>query len=83
MSKAVEWVLRIGIFGIFLGHGIIALSVNPDWIRYLTTIGFSPESSAQLMPVIGGVDLLVATLTIIRPLRPESLMPSSGAFLRH
>ena len=63
----VIWILRIGIFGTFLGHGIYALSKKAAWLPYLSTIGFSSEMSQHLMPIIGVLDILVALVVLIKP----------------
>lgn len=31
-NKKLEWILRIGVAGEFLGHGIFALQGKADWI---------------------------------------------------
>ena len=36
----IEAIARIGIFGTFLGHGIVAIGVNPKWIPLLASFGF-------------------------------------------
>ncbi len=65
----IQWILRIGVFGTFLGHGVFALSVKPGWIVFLTTVGFSTEIAMKLMPLIGVIDLIIASLAIVRPMR--------------
>jgi len=67
MTSKIEWVLRIGVFGTFLGHGLLAISINPAWIPYLTTLGFTPEQAQLIMPVIGSVDVIVALWVLIKP----------------
>ena len=68
--KKIEWVLRIGVFGTFLGHGLFAIFSNSTWIPYLTTVGFSPEWAVKIMPVIGAIDLVVAFVVLFKPLKP-------------
>jgi hypothetical protein len=68
VSKA-EWILRIGIFGSFLGHGIFALGAKAGWIPYFTSIGISEASALTLMPLIGVLDILVAVAVLYKPLR--------------
>lgn len=68
-TKKVEWVLRIAIFGTFLGHGTFALLGKKSWIPYLTTVGFSEGTAAILLPVIGVIDIVVALFMLIKPLR--------------
>ena len=67
MTSKIEWVLRIGVFGTFLGHGLLAVSVNPTWIPYLTTLGFSPAQAQFIMPIIGSVDIIVAFWVLLKP----------------
>ena len=65
----VIWILRIGVFGTFLGHGIFALGKRASWIIYLNTVGFSDQMATALMPIIGGIDILVALWVLIKPNR--------------
>lgn len=68
MNKAqVELVLRIGVFGTFLGHGIYALQVHAAWLPLLVTAGFSIEHAKMIMPVIGSFDLFLAFWVLIKP----------------
>ncbi len=64
-----EYILRIGIFGSFLGHGIFALGIKQSWIPYLTTVGFSESTAATLLVLIGIVDITVALFALLLPLR--------------
>ena len=59
MLRKIEIILRLGVCGTFLGHGLLAIQVNEKWITYLNTVGFSNESAIMIMPVIGTIDLLV------------------------
>ena len=68
MSKVnVDLILRIGIFGTFLGHGLIAFWVNPSWIPYLVTVGFTPKFAQQIMPAIGALDMILAFWVLFKP----------------
>jgi hypothetical protein len=81
LNKKIEWVLRIGVFGTFLGHGIFAFLSNPDWVSYLTIVGFSTEWAMRIMPVIGTIDILVAIVTLFKPLKPVLIYAVIWAFL--
>ena len=81
LNKKIEWVLRIGVFGTFLGHGMLAILSNSDWISYLTTVGFSNEWAIRIMPVIGTIDLLVATTVLFKPVKPVLIYAVIWAFL--
>jgi hypothetical protein len=67
MTSRLEWVLRIGVFGTFLGHGLLAISVNPSWIPYLVSVGINPDQAKMLMPVIGSLDIIVALWVLLKP----------------
>ena len=79
--KIIIWILKIGVFGIFLGHGIYAIQSNPKWIPFLELIGFSNKLANQIMPYIGMLDILVAISVIIKPLRPILMWAVFWAFL--
>ncbi|MBS3169837.1 hypothetical protein J4210_05095 [Candidatus Woesearchaeota archaeon] len=68
-QKVAEWVLRIGVSGMFLGHGIFALSAKVGWIPLITAFGFSETTAVAVMPFIGIMDLIVAFFTLFWPLR--------------
>ena len=67
--QLIAWILRVGIAGTFIGHGMFAFYVNASWIRYLETVGFSSDMAIQFMPVIGVIDFLVGVLVLVKPLR--------------
>lgn len=79
--KRIEWVLRIGTFGTFVGHGILAASIQPNWINYLNTVGFSDDMAIKIMPVIGSIDILVALIVLIKPVKPVVIYAAIWAFL--
>ena len=71
MSKLqlIAWILRVGIAGTFIGHGMFAFYVNASWIRYLETVGFSPDLAMQVMPIIGIIDFIVGVVVLIKPFK--------------
>lgn len=64
-----EWILRVGIFGTFLGHGVFALQGKQSWITLITSVGFSEATAASLLPMIGVLDITVAVLALLWPIR--------------
>ena len=64
-----EWVLRIGIFGEFLGHGVFALGTKASWIPYFTSLGLTESFARTVLPLIGIMDIIVAFIILIKPLR--------------
>ena len=79
--KKVEWILRIAVFGTFLGHGIFALLGKQSWIPYFTSIGISESSAIILLPLIGIIDILVAIFALVKPIRAILIWASIWAFI--
>ncbi len=78
--KKVEWILRIGVFGTFLGHGIFALLVKQSWIPYFTSVGISESSAIILLPLIGILDIIVAIFALVKPVRAILIWATLWAF---
>lgn len=77
----VVWALRIGIFGTFLGHGMNAILIKPGWIPLITGFGFSESFAIEVMPIIGLLDIIVALIIIIYPLKPVIVWAAFWAFM--
>ena len=68
--KLIEWVLRISVAGEFLGHGIFALQGKKDWIGWFANFGISDQGVAtQLLFIVGIMDIVLAILILIKPVR--------------
>lgn len=68
--KALEWVLRIALFGEFLGHGIFAYRAVPHFQELMAlSLGISTETAAEILPIIGIIDFGVAILALVYPMR--------------
>lgn len=67
LLKTITWILRIGVFGTFLGHGINAILIKPNWIPLITAFGFTDHFAKQAMPLIGVLDIVVALCSILYP----------------
>jgi hypothetical protein len=69
-TKLVEWILRISVAGEFIGHGVFALQAKKDWIGWFAQFGVSDAgTAAQLLFVIGLMDIALAILILLRPVR--------------
>ena len=69
-NKKIEWVLRIAVAGEFLGHGVLALGGKAQWIGWFNQLlGVGPDTAAMLLTLIGSLDILLAILVLIRPVR--------------
>lgn len=78
--KTAEWILRVGVFGAFLGHGVFALGGKEAWIPMITAFGFSEITAAAMLPLIGGVDVVVAFLALFWPIRIVLIWATVWAF---
>ena len=70
-EKKFEWLLRIGVAGEFLGHGMLAIQGKKDWIGWIgDMLKVSPETATTLLLLIGLMDVLVAIIVLVKPVRP-------------
>ncbi len=69
-SKTIEWILKIGVAGEFLGHGVFALQGKADWIKWVGQLtGANADTSATLLTLVGLFDILVAIIVLTKPIR--------------
>lgn len=79
-KNLVGTLLRAGVIGIFAGHGWYALTLRPQWFAYLHTVGIVSPYDAYTMRAIGCMDLLIALLTVIKPIKEILLWAAFWAF---
>ena len=81
MKLSAESILRVGVFGEFLGHGILALQGKQAWIGWISQMtGASPLLAGQLLFLIGAFDVVVAFIILVRPLRGVLLWAAAWGF---
>jgi hypothetical protein len=69
-TKHIELVLRIAVAGEFIGHGVFGLQGKKEWIGWFSQFGVTdPEKAATLLFLIGVVDIALAVLILIKPVR--------------
>ena len=69
-TKLVGWVLRIAIAGEFIGHGMLAIKGNPQWVGWFAKFGVhDPALATKLLLCIGIWDLIVACSILVKPIR--------------
>ena len=69
-NKKIEWILRIAVAGEFIGHGMFALQGKTSWFVYFKPFGIvDPQTIVTLLTLVGTIDLLLALLVLIRPIR--------------
>ena len=80
MNKAI-WALRIGVAGEFLGHGVFAILGKADWIKWTEQLtGFDTGTATTFMLVVGLVDIALAILVLVKPIKPLLLWMAFWGF---
>lgn len=69
-NKMAIWILRIAVFGEFLGHGVFALQGKRAWVEWFSIFGISdPQTATTLLWFVGLLDITLAVLILLRPVR--------------
>lgn len=69
-TKIIEWVLRIAVFGEFLGHGVFALQGKAGWFKYFNAVGITDVNTiVNMLFIVGIIDVALAILVLIKPVR--------------
>ncbi|MBI3627612.1 MAG: hypothetical protein HY220_02610 [Candidatus Sungbacteria bacterium] len=80
-TQKINWILRLGVAGEFLGHGLLAINGKKDWIGWISSLAHvSPENAATLLLLIGVSDVIVAGIILVRPVRPVLLWAAFWGF---
>jgi len=73
-ERKMEWVLRIGIAGTFIGHGMFALQGKEGWFKYFESVGITnAETIITLLLLVGIADVILGVLVLIKPIKPVLL----------
>lgn len=69
-ENKINWILRIAIFGEFLGHGVFAIQGKAAWIEWTQQLlGVDVALATQIIFVIGVMDIILAILVLVKPMR--------------
>lgn len=69
-TPAIHWILRIGAFMCFVGHGAFGVITKPAWVPFFHAIGIRDDAIAfRLMPIVGTNDIIMGTLVLLSPNR--------------
>lgn len=80
-TKIINWVLRIAVAGEFIGHGVFAIQGKKAWIGWIEQIlGADTALATQLLFLIGLIDILVALIVLIKPVRAVLLWAALWGF---
>lgn len=79
--KIIEWVLRLGVAGEFAGHGVFALQGKAQWIDWFARFGVQDAgTAAQLLLFVGILDMALALLVLVKPIRAAVLWMALWGF---
>ncbi len=80
-TKTIEWVLRVGIFGEFLGHGVFSILGKVQWVKWIQEFGVAdPVLALNILYFIGVMDVILAILVLLKPMRPLLLWMTFWGF---
>ena len=80
-DKKLEWALRIGVAGEFVGHGLLAIEGKKDWVGWIThLVHLSAPPATTLLFLVGIADLILAAMVLIKPIRPILLWMALWGF---
>src|SRR6478735_2785256 len=66
-ATSLEWVLRVGAFMCFVGHGAFGIITKEAWVPYFGVAGIGRDMAFRLMPLVGALDILMGCLMLMRP----------------
>ncbi len=80
-EKKFEWLLRIGVAGEFIGHGLLAVGGKADWIMWISKIiPVSTPTATTLLLLVGILDVIMALIILVKPVRPLLLWMAVWGF---
>lgn len=69
-TTKIQWILRVAVAGEFAGHGVFALQGKQTWIGWISQLtGVGNETAVTLLTLVGLMDLAVALIVLLRPVR--------------
>lgn len=80
-EKKIEWILRIGVAGEFIGHGLLAIEGKKDWVGWIgQMIGVDTATATTLLLIVGIADVVLALIVLVKPIRPLFLWMALWGF---
>lgn len=53
----------------FIGHGVLGLNHPQAWVSYFAVMGIPKAMATALMPIVGAIDITMALLVLLFPVR--------------
>ena len=80
-DKKFEWLLKVGVAGEFLGHGLLAINGKADWVGWISKMtGVDLATATTLLLLIGLSDVLVSLIILTKPIKPILLWAAFWGF---
>ncbi len=64
-----QWLLRIGVFMEFVGHGACGVHTKAAWLPYFHVFAIPDAVAWKLMPLVGSMDIALGTMALLSPRR--------------
>ena len=80
VPKSVEWILRVGVAMDFLGHGMVGFGRPVPWASYFGVVGIGHHTAFGLMPWVAIMDVTMALMALIAPIRVFVIFMAAWAF---
>ncbi len=64
-----HWLLRVGVFMEFVGHGACGVGTKAGWLPYFHVFAIPDATAWKLMPVVGSMDIALGVLALLAPRR--------------
>ncbi|MEO5892332.1 MAG: hypothetical protein ABIQ31_18940 [Ferruginibacter sp.] len=69
LQQKTHHILRIAVAMCFIGHGAFGIITKAVWCNYFAVFGIGKVLAYQLMPVVGGFDILFGIIMLVYPVR--------------
>jgi len=68
-AQSIHYTLRIASVMCFIGHGAFGIITKPIWCNYFGVFGIGQDLAYRLMPLVGGIDILLGLALLFYPIR--------------
>jgi hypothetical protein len=69
-TPTIHWILRIGAFMCFVGHGAFGVQTKAGWVPFFHALGIHDDALAyRLMPIVGTNDIIMGIFVLLSPCR--------------
>ncbi len=65
----IHYILRVSAFLCFVGHGAFGFITKEGWVKFFTLVNIPRDVGFQMMPLIGGADVIVGLSVLLFPTR--------------